>query len=348
MRVMRVRIVAALVAVTAIACGEEAGPVANEEGPGLNAGPVAGLGVFRRATPHNVCAGGAFRDFDFWVGEWDVTSGGDPAGTNSVTRELDGCLVQEHWTASDGTRGRSLNSYDPRTGMWHQHWIDEFAQHIRIAGGLNASGQMVMSGDRKALSGVGLTDEITWTPVGSDEVNQFWEITVHAASPFTIVAFDGDYHRTPGVVPAPGSPQDFCSAPEFDQFDFLIGDWAIEGTNGLLIGASAVAEDLSDCLIVEEIATPKGYRSVSFRGYDPREGQWYQTLVDSEGQRFTLIGGLEGDALVLEGDAPGPGASGATERLRVTTEPEGAGARQVWEVQRGATWQTELELSYLP
>src|SRR5436190_24339821 len=43
------------------------------------------------------CDAPEYRQFDFWAGEWDVTSAanGSAAGTNSVTRTLDGCVLQE-------------------------------------------------------------------------------------------------------------------------------------------------------------------------------------------------------------------------------------------------------------
>src|ERR1700678_4246829 len=52
----------------------------------------------RMAT--NPCAVTEQKEFDFWLGEWDLTWPGQHAGevghgTNSVQRTLDGCVVQE-------------------------------------------------------------------------------------------------------------------------------------------------------------------------------------------------------------------------------------------------------------
>ena len=48
------------------------------------------------------CSGPEHRQFDFWVGEWDVTQpDGTPAGTNRI--EI--ILVKQHWrTSTDGGR----------------------------------------------------------------------------------------------------------------------------------------------------------------------------------------------------------------------------------------------------
>ena len=37
------------------------------------------------------CSGAEYRQFDFWLGEWEVESGGKRAGTNRITRVQGGC-----------------------------------------------------------------------------------------------------------------------------------------------------------------------------------------------------------------------------------------------------------------
>src|SRR4051812_1628318 len=34
-----------------------------------------------------------FRQFDFWIGQWDVEMGGQKAGANRIDKSLDGCLL---------------------------------------------------------------------------------------------------------------------------------------------------------------------------------------------------------------------------------------------------------------
>ena len=43
------------------------------------------------------------RQFDFWVGEWNVTTAeGQQAGTNSIRLILDDCVLQETWAGAAG------------------------------------------------------------------------------------------------------------------------------------------------------------------------------------------------------------------------------------------------------
>lgn len=58
------------------------------------------------------CTDKVFQDFDFWIGEWDVTDPkGVAQGTNTITREEYGCLLVEHWVNTAGQTGQSYNFY---------------------------------------------------------------------------------------------------------------------------------------------------------------------------------------------------------------------------------------------
>src|SRR5262245_41018266 len=84
--------------------------------------PSAAPGA-KPATPP--CSTPEHRQFDFWVGDWNVKDPqGAQAGTNLITREFDGCVIQEHWVGSRGMRGSSFNIYSPATKTWHQSWVD--------------------------------------------------------------------------------------------------------------------------------------------------------------------------------------------------------------------------------
>jgi len=66
------------------------------------------------------------RAFDFWVGEWDVTTpSGQPAGSSHVDLLLKGCTLFENWTSGSGSEGKSLSSYNAEVGHWQQFWTDQ-------------------------------------------------------------------------------------------------------------------------------------------------------------------------------------------------------------------------------
>jgi hypothetical protein len=52
-----------------------------------------------------------YRAFDFWIGEWNVRSAtGKVAGTNSIKREIGGCVLHERYeTAVDIAEKASIS-----------------------------------------------------------------------------------------------------------------------------------------------------------------------------------------------------------------------------------------------
>jgi len=78
------------------------------------------------AAPPSCMSHPESRTFDFWIGEWDVTTPqGQPAGTSSVQLLLDGCALYENWSGKGGGSGKSLNGYNTGLKMWQQFWIDQ-------------------------------------------------------------------------------------------------------------------------------------------------------------------------------------------------------------------------------
>jgi len=76
------------------------------------------LAKMRRKVEHNLkpCASTPEnRQFDFWLGEWNVetTQGGVPAGQSTIELILGDCVIQENWQ-SDGNphSGKRYNIYN--------------------------------------------------------------------------------------------------------------------------------------------------------------------------------------------------------------------------------------------
>ena len=92
------------------------------------------------------CSGDAFKQFDFWLGTWEVTTpDGNFAGENLITSEENGCLILERWQSADGGTGQSYNFYNPATEKWRQVWISQGGM-IDYEGGLTESGSMKLEG----------------------------------------------------------------------------------------------------------------------------------------------------------------------------------------------------------
>ncbi|MGZ8273209.1 MAG: hypothetical protein ACXWUM_04780 [Burkholderiaceae bacterium] len=139
------------------------------------------------------CDGSEHRQFDFWLGEWNVrTPDGKLAGVNSITREYDGCVLHERYSTGRGYSGESLNIYDAARKVWHQTWVDTSGTLLLLEGGLRG-GSMVLEGQTIGAEGQVTGHRITWTPGADGSVRQYWESTDGKGEWRT--AFDGSYTR---------------------------------------------------------------------------------------------------------------------------------------------------------
>ncbi len=123
------------------------------------------------------CSAPEFRHFDFWLGDWTVTTQGKPAGKSRIERASKGCLLIENWTSAGGAEGLSFNFYDPQAKLWRQRWLMG-AQSLRLDGNF-ARGQMRLTNP---------SNSIEWTPDANGALRQRW--TANGK-----VVFDGVYRR---------------------------------------------------------------------------------------------------------------------------------------------------------
>lgn len=145
------------------------------------------------ALAEGPCDRDEYREFDFWLGEWNVnTADGKLAGTNSITREYGGCVLHERYSTGRGYSGESLNTYDTARKLWHQTWVDTSGTLLLLEGGLRGA-SMVLEGQTLGSGGATKWHRITWTPNPDGSVRQHWE-SRDDKGPWTTV-FDGAYTR---------------------------------------------------------------------------------------------------------------------------------------------------------
>ena len=124
------------------------------------------------------CATPEHRQFDFWVGEWDVyrTSGGPQVARSRIERLYEGCAIRENWMPLQGGPGGSLNSWLPDRGKWVQTWADSSNSYAVFEGGMDGQ-SMVLTGVWKGAKGPGSAPlvRMTYTPLEGGAVRQFGE-----------------------------------------------------------------------------------------------------------------------------------------------------------------------------
>ena len=166
----------------------------------LGLSPV--LATAQEPEPSAPCAAHEYRQFDFWLGSWEVTTpDGNVAGTNAIDSILNGCVLREQWRGTRGMTGSSFNTYDPHAGTWHQTWVDDRGGFLLLSGGLE-NGSMVLQGEMVDQEGP-IRNRITWTPLSDGEVRQLWETSRDGGDTWTVV-FDGRYAPMDAAADAGG------------------------------------------------------------------------------------------------------------------------------------------------
>lgn len=148
-------------------------------------------------APAAPCTTAESHQFDFWLGEWEVTNPkGKRAGHSRIESILGGCAIQEHWQGAGGSDGTSLNLYNAATGQWEQFWVDNSASRLHLVGGWR-DGTMVLEGRQDkpdAKTGIVQRERITWTPNADGSVRQLWETSTDDGKTWA-VSFDGHYRH---------------------------------------------------------------------------------------------------------------------------------------------------------
>jgi hypothetical protein len=94
------------------------------------------------------CAGNAYRQFDFWVGDWDVVDIERPTAVVAhakVEKILNGCVLHEIYQDADGHKGQSFSIYDVTRNTWHQTWVTDRGQLLTIEGHMHGE-EMILEG----------------------------------------------------------------------------------------------------------------------------------------------------------------------------------------------------------
>lgn len=161
---------------------------------------VLGRGVFGAAAqpapaPPAGCGTPEHRQFDFWVGEWNVTTpDGQLAGTSRIEAVLGGCALLEHWTGSRGLAGKSLTLYVAADKQWNQTWVDGAGNRLVFTGGLDGA-RMVLRNAWTSSDGKAMRSELAWTPQPDGAVRQVWRESKDAGATWAMT-FDGLYRPT--------------------------------------------------------------------------------------------------------------------------------------------------------
>jgi tetratricopeptide (TPR) repeat protein len=120
-------------------------------------------------TPEN-------REFDFWLGEWNVSStqGATPAGNSKIELILGDCVIQENWSSLNSPYiGKSYNIYNAALKRWEQYWVDSVGGNIFFHGELKDGVMDYWTDEIPQADGTKLMRHLQFFKLGPDTVRQF-------------------------------------------------------------------------------------------------------------------------------------------------------------------------------
>jgi len=144
------------------------------------------------APPPKPCSAPEYRQFDFWLGTWDVwwESGDTIArGSNHVTEQLGKCVIQEDFSAfgSPPFNGHSVSVWNPQSGQWRQTWVDNSGGYLDFTGGWK-DGKMILSREYTRNDSLLMQrmvfynisqDTLDWKWEGSRDNGETWNVLWH-------------------------------------------------------------------------------------------------------------------------------------------------------------------------
>lgn len=109
------------------------------------------------------CGSAEHRQFDFWVGKWDVyrSDTNQMVAHSLIEKVYGGCAVRENWMPIGGTGGGSLSSWRPSERKWRQTWTDSGNNWNEYSGGLEG-GRMVLTGSSAKVGGAAVSVRMTY------------------------------------------------------------------------------------------------------------------------------------------------------------------------------------------
>src|SRR5262249_37414029 len=136
-----------------------------------------------------------------------------------------------------------------------------------------------------------------------------------------------------------------CTAPEYRQLDFWVGDWDVFEASGTTKAAQVRVEKiLGGCVLLEHYEDPTGLRGQSFTTYNATLRVWHQTWVTNRGQLLTLDGQWQDGVLVLTG----PDQADGLVRGLWKQAPDGLRETAARSRDNGKTWSPWFDLVFRP
>lgn len=153
------------------------------------------------AAQNKPCSAPVYRQFDFWLGEWEAFGvNGKKAGDSKISIMLDSCIILEEWTSTSVTNGlryagKSYNTYNAAKKSWQQYWVDNAAGVTEYFNGHYNDSKMILETDNEKQGETAYKiQKMTFYNLAPDKVRQHGESSTDNGKTWK-TDFDLEYRR---------------------------------------------------------------------------------------------------------------------------------------------------------
>jgi hypothetical protein len=122
------------------------------------------------------CSAPEASQFDFWVGDWDLTWNDTSYGANKILKIMGGCTVNENFNSpSQNYTGSSWSVYNPQAKLWQQTWIDNQGGYIVLSGKFENGEMKLSTQPRKLSNGTEIISRMVYYNITPNTFDWRWE-----------------------------------------------------------------------------------------------------------------------------------------------------------------------------
>ena len=114
--------------------------------------------------------------FDFWLGNWELTWGDSGKGTNWVSSELNEMVIHEYFDGQPSIKlvGESFSTFNTRAGLWQQTWVDNQGGYLDFKGRFEDD-KMILSRDAVDDNGDTFKQRMVWRDITKNSFEWDWQ-----------------------------------------------------------------------------------------------------------------------------------------------------------------------------
>ncbi|MGZ3864971.1 MAG: DUF1579 family protein [Bacteroidia bacterium] len=124
------------------------------------------------------CSSPEASQFDFWLGDWNLTYSDTMHAFNKITKEMGTCVIHEHFTDPKAKyKGESWSVYNPKTKKWQQTWVDDAGAYIALTGTFENNKMTLFTEPNTDAAGRKTQYRMLYHNITPDKFDWKWEFT---------------------------------------------------------------------------------------------------------------------------------------------------------------------------